>query len=144
MKKSFNCSRIAGAIALLALTVGCATTDTSSRQNMLAAAGFQQNTADTPRKQELLNTLPRNQLTLVRWRGQNYYVQPDATAANIAWVGRAAEYQAYQQLRLARQLSNENLQAAQLNRHAMASWGNAWGPGFHGNRWRRTTVVRVR
>lgn len=103
---------------------------------MLAAAGFQQKTADTPKKQELLSSLPKNQLTLVTWKGQNYYVQPDAAASNMAWVGRAAEYQAYQQLRLAKQLSNENLMAAQMNQTSMYAWGGAWGPGFYGGRWR--------
>jgi len=135
MEKLFNRSRIVAAIALLTVAVGCATTS-SSHENMLAAAGFQQKMADTPKKQELLNTLPKGQLTLITWKGQSYYVQPDSAASNMAWVGRAAEYQTYQQLRLAKQLSNDNLMAAQMNQNAMYAWGGAWGPGFYGGRWR--------
>jgi hypothetical protein len=139
MKQLLNRSRTIVALAFLALATGCATTTTSNApsENMLAAARFQQRTADTPKKQQLLNSLPKNQLSLITWKGKSYYVQPDATAPNIAWVGRAQEYQAYQQLRLAKQLSNENLMAAQMNQDAMYSWGGAWGPGFYGyGRWR--------
>ena len=126
----------AAALALLIFASGCATTGAS--ENLLAAAGFKQITADTPKKQELLNTLPKNQLTLINWKGQSYYVQPDASATNVAWVGRPAEYQAYEQLRLAKQMSNDNLMAAQMNQDAMYRWGGAWGwggPAFYG-RWR--------
>src|SRR5438046_2725140 len=131
MKQLFNRSRIVVAVALLTLAAGCATTNAPS-ENMLAAAGFQQRTADTPKKQEVLKTLPKNQLTLITWKGKNYYVQPDSTDPNIAWVGTPAEYQTYQQLRLAKQLSNDNLMAAQMNQDAMYRWGGAWGPGFYG------------
>jgi hypothetical protein len=75
---------------------------------------------------------------LITWKGKQFYVQPDAPN-NQAYVGTPAEYQTYQQLRLARQLSNENLMAAQMNQDAMDPWG-AWGPGFYGGfyggRWR--------
>src|SRR5262249_899513 len=136
MKQLLNYSRFIVVAVLLAAAAGCATSGSS--ENLLAAAGFQQRTADTPKKQELLNSLSRNQLTLSTWRGKNYYVQPDRTNPNLAWVGSPAEFQTYQQLRLARQLSNENLMAAQMNQAAMMNWGGAWGPGFYGGfgRWR--------
>jgi hypothetical protein len=57
-------------------------------------------------------------------------VQPDLPN-NRAYVGTPKEYQAYQQLRLAKQLSNDNLMAAQMNQDAMDRW-NVWGPGFYG------------
>jgi hypothetical protein len=137
MKQLLSYSWIIVAAALLTFVAGCATNNVAS-ENLLAAAGFQQRTADTPKKQQLLSSLPKNQLTLITWKGKNYYVQPDSTNPNIAWVGSPAEFQAYQQLRLARQLSNENLMAAQMNQAAMMSWGGAWGPGFYGGfgRWR--------
>ena len=136
MKQLLSYSRFIVVAVLLAAATGCATSGSS--ENLLAAAGFQQRTADTPQKQERLNSLPRNQLTLITWKGRNYYVQPDSTNPNIAWVGSPAEFQTYQQLRLARQLSNENLMAAQMNQNAMMGWGGAWGPGFYGGfgRWR--------
>ena len=135
--KPFTPFRVLGAIALLALAVGCATTNTSTT-DMLSAAGFKLMTADNPKKLELLNSLPAGQLTLVTYKGKNFYVQP-AGSNNQAYVGTPAEFQTYQQLRLAKQLSNDNLMAAQMNQNAMTQWG-AWGPGFYGGfygaRWR--------
>jgi hypothetical protein len=122
---------IIGAAALLALAPGCATTSTTSSTDMLTAAGFKLMTADTPKKQAILNTLPKAQLSLITYKGKSFYVQP-AAAANQAYVGTPTEYQSYQQLRLAKQMSNDNLVAAQMNQDAMTSWGGAWGPGFYG------------
>src|SRR5215475_8895297 len=107
MKQLLHYSRFIVVAVLLAAAAGCATSGSS--ENLLAAAGFQQRTADTPKKQELLNSLARDRLTLITWRGKNYYVQPDSTNPNLAWVGSPAEFQTYQQLRLAKQLSNDNL-----------------------------------
>jgi hypothetical protein len=131
MKQPFKPFRIAGAIALLALAAGCATTSsTTQTTDMLTAAGFKLMTADTPKKQEVLNTLPKDQLSVVTWKGKTFYVQP-AAASNQAYVGTPKGYQAYQQLRLAKQISNDNLMAAQMNQDAMNSWG-VWGPGMYG------------
>jgi hypothetical protein len=132
MKQSFTPFRILGAVALLALAAGCATTSsTTQTTDMLTAAGFKLLAADTPKKQELLNTLPKDQLSVVTWKKKTFYVQP-AAAPNQAYVGTPTEYQAYQQLRLAKQMTNDNLMAAQMNQEAMLGWGNAWGPGFYG------------
>jgi hypothetical protein len=131
MKQLLNPFRIVSAIALLALAAGCATTSsTTQTTDMLTAAGFKLMTADTPKKQDVLNTLPKGQLSLVQYKGKSFYVQP-AAASNQAYVGTPKEYQAYQQLRLAKQMSNDNLMAAQMNADAMNNW-NAWGPGFYG------------
>lgn len=135
MKQSF---RVFGAIVLLALVTGCATTSTSTT-DLLSAAGFKLVPADTPKKEELLKSLPTGQLSLITYKGKSFYVQPDVPN-NRAYVGTPAEYQTYQQLRLAKQLSNDNLMAAQMNQNAMYGWGGAWGPafygGFYGGRWR--------
>ena len=122
---------IIGAAALLALAAGCATTSTTSTTDMLTAAGFKLMTADTPKKQDVLNTLPKGQLSVITWKGKTFYVQP-AAASNQAYVGTPTEYQSYQQLRLAKQMSNDNLMAAQMNSDAMNDWGGVWGPGLYG------------
>lgn len=117
-------------IGVLAAFAGCATSTTQTT-DLLTAAGFKLMTADTPKKQELLSTLPKNQLSVVTWKGKTFYVQP-AAGANQAYVGTPTEYQAYQQLRLAKQMTNDNLMAAEMNSNAMNAWGGAWGPGFYG------------
>jgi hypothetical protein len=131
MKQPYAPFKIAGAVALLALAAGCATTSSITQTtDMLTAAGFKLMTADTPKKQEVLSTLPKDQLSVVTWKGKTFYVQP-AAASNQAYVGTPKEYQTYQQLRLAKQMSNDNLMAAQMNQDAMNNWG-AWGPGMYG------------
>ena len=130
MKPLFNPFRIVSAIALVVLATSCATSTTQTT-DLLRAAGFKLITADNPQKQELLNTLPKNQVSVITWKGKTFYVQP-AAASSQAYVGTPTEYQSYQQLRLAKQLSNENLQAAQMDSLAMNRWGGAWGPGFYG------------
>jgi hypothetical protein len=138
MRQSFKPFRVVGAIALLAIATGCASTQTTQTTDLLTAAGFKLVTADTPKKQELLKSLPTGQVSLITWKGKQFYVQPDVPN-NQAYVGTAAEYQTYQQLRLAKQLSNDNLMAAQMNQDAMNNWG-VWGPGiyrgFYGARFR--------
>jgi hypothetical protein len=129
MKQPFNAFRILGVIALLAIATGCATSTTQTT-DLLSAAGFKLVTADTPKKQELLATLPPGKLTLIPWKGKQFYVQPASN--NQAYVGTPAEYQTYQQLRLAKQMSNDNLMAAQLSQDDMYGWGRAWGPGLYG------------
>ena len=91
MKQPFNLFRIIGAIALLTLAVGCATNGTQTT-DLLTAAGFRLLTADTAQKQELLNTLPKGQLSVITWKGKTFYVQP-AAAPNQAYAGTPAEYQ---------------------------------------------------
>ncbi len=132
MKHGF---KLFGAMALLAIAAGCAT-DTG-KTDLLSAAGFKLVPADTPEKQQLLATLPPDKLTLIVWKGKQFYVEPASDSQ--AYVGTPAEYQAYQQLRLAKQMSNDNLMAAQMNQAANDRWG-AWGPGlyggFYGRGWR--------
>ncbi len=130
MKLSFTPFKVVGAIALIALVAGCASTSTTQNTDMLTAAGFKLVNADTPQKQEVLKSLAKDQLSLIKYKGKMFYVQPAATP-NHAYVGTPTEYQAYQQLRLARQMSNDNLMAAQMNQDAMTRW-NAWGPTFYG------------
>jgi hypothetical protein len=117
-------------LAVAITMAGCATSG-NQEPDLLAAAGFKPVIADTPQKQALLKTLPTGQLSLITWKGKSFYVQPDIPN-NRAFVGTPKEYQTYQQLRLAKQLSNDNLMAAQMNQEAMYRWGGAWGPGLYG------------
>jgi len=75
-------------------------------------------------------------VSLVQKDGQIYYVFPDA-ANNQAYVGGPQQYQTYKQLRLANQLSNENLEAAEMRQDAsmnLGAWGGWGGVGFVGRR----------
>lgn len=123
------------AFALLAFAGGCAT-DMHEKENLAVAAGFKVITPSKPDQIALLPTLPAGKVTHINYRGKTYYVLPDVKN-NQAYVGGPKQYQAYQQLRLAKQLSNENLEAAQMNQMATMNWGGwggwggGWGPGWY-------------
>jgi hypothetical protein len=120
MKHIFTGFNLIGAIALLALAVGCA--NTLHTENLLSAAGFSTVLANTPQRQQQLAALPPNKVTLVQRNGKNYYVYADP-ANYRAFVGTPSQYQKYQQLRLANNLAQDELQTARLD---------SWGPGLWG------------
>jgi hypothetical protein len=123
--------------ALLALAVGC-TSGLENRENLAVAAGFKVITPANADQQARLAQLPADKVTPVNYKGKQYYVLPDVKN-NRAYVGRAAEFQAYQQLRLANKLSNDNLEAAELNQQASMGWGwggwGGWGAAGWGVGW---------
>jgi hypothetical protein len=136
MKHLFTGFSLIGAFALLALAVGCGSTQTQNKENLLIAAGFKVIVPRTAAQRQKLQALPADKVTLVQKDGKTYYVFPDA-ANNQAYVGDPAQYQAYKQLRLANKLANENLEAAEMNQEASMDLG-AWGGwGVRGGMGRR-------
>ena len=135
MRQTLTTLKFLTVIALLAVAVGCAN-EAENKQNLAVAAGFKIITPKNAQQQTILTQLAKDQVTPVNYQGKTYYVLPDA-ANNQAYVGGAEQYQAYQQLRLAQHLSNQNLEAAQMNQMATMNWG-AWGGwgGYGGWGWR--------
>ena len=131
------------AIALLALMVSCASTQTAveNKESMLVAAGFKVITPKNATQQQKLQNLPPGKLAMIQKSGKTLYVYPDA-AHNQAYVGGPREYQAYQQARLNNKLAQENLETAEMyqdatmNWGAWGGWGVGWGGGMAVGRWR--------
>ena len=121
------------AVALLALTAGCATTQTSTedKANMLIAAGFKTISPKTPAQQQKLQQLQAGTVATVQRNGRTYYIVADPSR-NVVYVGGPTEYQAYQQLRAQRQLAQENAQTVEMYQDAAMGWGgwNGWGVGW--------------
>lgn len=136
MKQIQTTLKFLTAVTLLAFAVGCASNDLQKKENLAVAAGFKVITPKTADQQARLAQLPADKVTPVNYKGKTFYVLPDV-ANNQAYVGRASEYQAYQQLRLANKLSNDNLEAAEMNETASMGWGGwggwgmGWGPGWY-------------
>ncbi len=134
MKETLISFRILSALALLALTVGCASTQ--SKENLLVAAGFNVITPKTAAQQQKLKALPPGKVTMVQKSGKTHYVFPDV-ANNQAYVGGPKQYEAYRQLRLEKKLADEKVEAAEMNLEASTmdwgGWGGwgAWGPGWY-------------
>jgi hypothetical protein len=129
--------KMISATALLALTVGCATTTgTQNKESMLVAAGFKVVTPKTAEQSAKLQKLPPGHVAMINKKGKTYYIFPDA-AHNQAYVGGPKQYQAYQQLRAQNKLAEENLETAEMYQDSMMGWGGwggwgmGWGPGWY-------------
>jgi hypothetical protein len=133
LKQTLTSFKFLSAIALLALAVSCASTQ--SKENLLVAAGFNVIIPKTAAQQQKLKALPPDKVTMVQKSGKTYYVFPDA-AHNQAYVGGPKQYEAYRQLRLQKKLADEKLEAAEMNLEATMNWDawggwGAWGIGWY-------------
>ena len=137
MKPLFHALKYLAAAVVVALAAGCATSnDALSNDNLAIAAGFKVITPKDPGQQAMLAKLPKDKVSPVTYQGTTYYVLPDSMN-NLAYIGGAAQYQDYQRMRVAKQLSNNNLEAAQMNEMNTMDWGGwgGWGgPAFVGFR----------
>ena len=133
MKQIRTLFNMVGVIALLALTVGCATTATfpQDKANMLVAAGFKTVTPKTAAQQQKLQQMQIGQVAMIQKNGRTYYVVANPPQ-NVVYVGGPHEYQAYQQMRAQRQLAQENLQTAEMYQDAAMQWDTwgGWGMGW--------------
>lgn len=130
----------AGVAALGVLGAGCATSNRTA--NLLAASGFKIVPATTPEQLQHLKTLPGGKISFVKRNGQVFFVYPDSAHKQI-YVGRNAEYDAYQKLLMEQQqaklygqiasdnrvATEANVQSQAMNEAENAAWANAWaGP----------------
>ena len=117
-------------VLTLAISLGgCAgmqTQQVESKEQLLSAAGFQMRYADTPQRQAQIQTVPQHKLLIYPYKGGGLvYVYRDV---NTLYMGDQAAYQRYQQLAVAKQIAQEQLETAQINEESWdwGSWG--WGP----------------
>ena len=131
MKKLIIGLRVSSALAISIFAIGC-TNAQAQKENLLVTAGFHNVLATTPQQKTLLAGLPPNQISTVQKDGRTWFVFPNQ-AAGSALVGTQAQYTQYRQLAFAQKISDQNLQAAQLNSMppvGWGAWGGGWGPGF--------------
>lgn len=132
MKEIQNTFKYLATFAITVFAIGCG--NLQEKENLAAAAGFKVITPSTANQTARLKKLPKDKVTRVVQQGRTYYVLPDA-AHNQAYVGGPKQYKAYQQLRLAKQISNDNLEAAQMNEMTAENWGMWGGWGMGGMGW---------
>ena len=70
MKHIFTGFSLIGAFALLALAVGCAGTQTQSKENLLIAAGFKTVVPKTAAQQQKLQALPPGKVAMIQKGGK--------------------------------------------------------------------------
>ena len=89
IRTSFN---MIGVIALLALTVGCATTTTitQDKANMLVAAGFKTITPKTAAQQQKLQQLQTGQVVTIKETGEPTTLSRTRLITWSMWVDRTS------------------------------------------------------
>ena len=100
-------------VLIVVAATGCAsiqTAGTRSTEQMLAAAGFQVQVADTPERVTELQSLPAGQLMSRPQNGAVSYVFADPVDCRCLYVGGEREYREYQRLRLKQQSADEESQ----------------------------------
>jgi len=116
-------------VALGLGVTGCATIrahQTAETEQFLAAAGFQVKPADTPERLAHLQTLTPRKVVRSTRDGQVHYIYADPETCKCLYVGDEQRYQKYQELKLQKQIADEQLSAAQANEDASMDWGG-WG-----------------
>ena len=111
---------------ILAGAAGCATLqagETRSTEQMLTAAGFRAEVADTSERVAELQSLPARRVVSRPHDGEGAYVFADPVGCNCLYVGGEREYQAYQRLRL---------EAERADEKSMNCWGWPWCNGYGG------------
>jgi hypothetical protein len=104
---------------------GCASMQTENTPSLLSQAGFRAHTPQTVKQKELYAALPSNKLERGTVKGKVFYVFKDEKAG-VAYIGREAEHQRYQQLCTQQHVA----QAAEeeFNPSLATRWNNQWGP----------------
>ena len=111
-------------------TAGCTQQIIGQKEDMLAAAGFRIQPANTPERIQSLQTLPPNRFVQEQLHGQEVWVYADPIVCRCLYVGTPQNYQYYHQLNFQQNIANENLEAAQMNQFAGFGWGPWGGFGF--------------
>lgn len=122
-----NLILIFAAAAAVLFVVGCAEMEATNTKSLLSAAGFRVRTPETARQKEIYAALPSNKVERATVKGKVFYVFKDEKAG-VAYVGRAPEYQRYQQLAVQQQIAQDQYMAADMERDAAMRWYGAWGP----------------
>lgn len=109
--------------------------DATTKEQLLAAAGFQIRPANTPKRQAFLQSQEPYKLNR-HIRNGNYYYSFANPSTQTLYVGGAAEYAKYQELAVKQNIASQQYWAANQNEMAAADW-NIWGPwtgvGFGGS-----------
>jgi hypothetical protein len=102
----------------------------TSKTDLLLAAGFQQVFPATPELKARLQAMPQRQIFMASRGARVFYVYADAAGCGCLYAGNPQQYQAYQRLAAQARLSAEEMAAARIDESMNMScdeWGEA-GP----------------
>lgn len=118
-------------LAAAALSVaGCSyfeKQDADQAESTLAAAGFRMKPADTPEKLAKLQAMPKRTIFTREKDGETVYLYADPDFCKCLYAGLQPAFDRYQRLSIAERMSQERVEAAEMNEDAAMDWG-MWGP----------------
>ena len=113
-------------VVVVLFLAGCAGHSTQRTEDLLSAAGFDVVVASTPQRLQHLATLPPYKMVRIQRNGKERYVYADP-AQKVIYVGGDFAYARYRDLRLSKNLAEQNIQDAEFNAERAAEW-DVWGP----------------
>src|SRR3954447_19460271 len=117
------------ATASLAVALGgCQTASVQNKENLLTAAGFTPQPANTPQRQAAMRKLPPNKFAQQTSGGQVVYVYADPIVCQCVYFGNQAAYAQYRAMVFQQNLADEQQMTATMAQNAF-DFG-PWGPPF--------------
>jgi hypothetical protein len=123
--------RLSFAVLFLVLVIaGCAAIkgeEAKSTDQMLAAAGFQAVPAETPKQEEMLNSLTPYKVQFSVKDNKALYWYADPKNCKCVWTGDQAAYQRYEKMVYESNLIDQEQEAAMLAEQAEFGGFGYWG-----------------
>jgi len=123
--------RLALVLTMASALGGCAAVrrhQASSTEDLLAAAGFTPQPADTPQRRERLQALPPLQLvSQPKGEGKTVYRYTDPYSCQCFYVGDQQAYAEYKRLALEQRVADERIQAAEIEESSLEESSMEWG-----------------
>ena len=122
--KSLSAFFLAFTLSLIGLT-GCASLEAPNTESLLSAAGFKTKTPTTPKQLAFYSSLSTFQLQRHTIKGKVIYTYADKKN-QVIYFGNEKAYQRYRQLALKQEISENEIDAAEMNEDAALDW-SSWG-----------------
>jgi hypothetical protein len=112
------------------LAAGCQTTaEIQNKEDMLVAAGFTIQPADTPARLAALKRLPPNKFVQKVTNGTVVFVYGDPVVCKCVYFGSQQAYGTYRAMMFQQNIANEQQMTAMMMQDSAFDFG-PWGPGF--------------
>ena len=121
-----------GLAVAASLALGACAQVVTNKEDMLAAAGFKPQPADTTQRQAALKSMPAHKLSMQNRKGKIVWVYADPTICNCVYLGDEQAYDSYRRMVSQKNLADEQQAAAQMTEYSAVPYPFAWdtwGPG---------------